>query len=65
MEIKVELLLLKKKQIDLLFELNNRGIRCSAQELSMALRGCPRPKFDKMRAMSEEIIKEWKAAVAT
>lgn len=60
MEIKVELLRLNKKQQDLIIELNKRGLKCSQQEVSCALRGLPRPKFDSIRQKSEEIIDEWK-----
>ena len=60
MEIKVELIRLNKKQQDLIIELNKRGVNCSQQEVSCALRGLPRPKFDKIREESERIINEWK-----
>lgn len=60
MEIKVELLRLNKKQQDLIIELNKRGLKCNQQEVSCALRGLPRPKFDLIRQKSEEIINEWK-----
>jgi hypothetical protein len=60
MEIKVELLRLGKLQKDLILELNKRGINCAQQEVSSALAGLPRPKFDRIRAESEKIIEEWK-----
>ena len=60
MEIKVELIRLNKKQQDLIIELNNRGLKCNQQEVSCALRGLPRPKFDLIRAKAEEVINDWK-----
>ena len=60
MEIKVELIKLGKKQQDLIIELNKRGLKCTQQEVSCALRGIPRPKFDLIRAKAEEIIDDWK-----
>ena len=66
MNIRAELFNLNKKQIDLVFEINKRdlGYTVSANDMSSALRGLPRPKFDKIRADSEMIINEWKAAAS-
>ena len=61
MQVKVELLKLGKKQIDLVYELNKRGLSVQASDLSLALKGLPRPKYDAIREMSEKIISEWKA----
>lgn len=62
MELKVELLRLNRKQTELAIILNKRGIKCSQQEVSAAMCGLPRPKFDRIREESEKIINEWKAA---
>ena len=64
MEYKVELLRLGKKQLDLVKEINSRnlGYKCNIVEMSNAVNGAPRPKFDKIRADAETIINEWKAA---
>lgn len=60
MEIKIELLRLGKKQIDLCKELNRRGISCCSSDLSYALNNVPRPKYDQLRAESEKVINDWK-----
>ena len=64
MNIKVELLNLNKRQIDLIIEINKRnlGYTVSTSDMSFALKGLPRPKYDRIRADSENIINEWKAA---
>lgn len=60
MELKVELMRLGKKQIDLCKELNRRGVRCCSSDLSYALNDVPRPKYDELREESAKIIGEWK-----
>jgi hypothetical protein len=60
MEIKIELLRLGKKQIDLCKELNRRGISCCSSDLSYALNNVPRPKYDQLRTESEKVINDWK-----
>ena len=64
MNIKVELMLLDKRQVDLLLELNKRdlGYTVNTTDISLSLKGVQRPKYDKIRADSEVIINEWKAA---
>lgn len=62
MEIKIELLKLEKRQVDLVNELKKRGITTTPQEMSSALRGLPRPKFEQIRKESEKIIEEWQKA---
>lgn len=66
MEYKIELLKLGKRQIDLISEINSRdfGLKCSVQDMSYALKGTERPKYDKIREASEKIINEWKAAAS-
>ena len=59
MEIKIELLKLGKRQVDLVPELKKRGITTNPPELSNALRGLPRPKFEQIREESMKIIEEW------
>ena len=61
MEYKIELLKLGKTQRDLILELKDRGIICTPPEMSTALSGVVRPKFDAIRKASEEIIAEWKS----
>ena len=60
MEIKIELMRLGKKQVDLCKELNKRGIKCCRSDLSYALNDLPRPKYDQLREESEKIVNEWK-----
>lgn len=66
MNIKVELMKLNKRQVDLLLEINklNLGYTVSTTDISLALKGVQRPKYDKIRADSETIINEWKAAAS-
>ncbi|MBQ1984844.1 MAG: hypothetical protein II230_00875 [Clostridia bacterium] len=66
MEYKIELLKLGKTQVDLINEINSRdlGFKSSVQDMSYALKGTSRPKYDKIRAASENIINEWKAAAS-
>lgn len=60
MEYKIELLKLGKKQVDLIREISARGIRVDQSELSLALSGLKRPKYDLIRDEAEKIIEEWK-----
>lgn len=62
--LRVELLKLNKRQVDLLQEINSRnlGYTVTTTDVSYALKGLLRPKYDKIRADSEMIIREWKAA---
>lgn len=60
MELKIELMKLGKKQVDVAEELNKRGIVVTMPELSSALAGRPRPKFDAIREATAELIEEWK-----
>lgn len=66
MNIKVELMQLNKRQVDLILELNRRdlGYMVSTTDMSLSLKGVQRPKYDKIRAASEVIINEWKAAAS-
>lgn len=61
MEYKIELLKLGKTQRDLIKGLASRGIITNPPEMSTALSGVARPKFDDIRKASEEIIAEWKS----
>ena len=40
------------------------GIKCNMNDMCYALKGTPRPKYDKVREASEIIINEWKAAAS-
>lgn len=62
MEIKIELLKVGKKQTDLVKALNEKGIKTTTQEVSSAVNGFPRPKFDRIREESMKIIEEWQKA---
>ena len=66
MNIKVELMALNKRQLDLILELNRRslGYTVTTTDVSCALKGLQRPKYDKIRSDSETIINEWKAAAS-
>lgn len=66
MNIKVELMQLNKRQVDLIAELNSRnlGYMVNTTDMSLSLRGVQRPKYDKIRADSEVVINEWKAAAS-
>lgn len=66
MNIKVELMQLNKRQVDLILEINKRdlGYTVNTTDMSFALKGLARPKYDKIRADSENIINEWKAAAS-
>lgn len=67
MEYKIELLRLGKSQVNLMDAINSReefGIKCNMNDMCYALKGTPRPKYDKVRAASEVIINEWKAAAS-
>lgn len=65
MNIKISLLELSKKQIDLIPELMKRGININACDLSRALNDnvYHTPKMQKVREISEEIIEAWKSEV--
>ena len=57
---------LGKTQINLMNEINSRdefGLICTMTDVSYALKGTPRPKYDKIRNAAEQIINEWKAVV--
>lgn len=61
MEIKIELMRLKKTQKDLITELQNSGIRVTPCEMSNSLNGVL--KTDKAETLineSEKIIEKWK-----
>lgn len=62
MNIKISLMELGKKQIDLIPELTKRGINISSCDLSRALNDnvYHTPKLKKVREFSEEIIEDWK-----
>ena len=62
MNIKISLMELGKKQIDLIPELTKRGINISPCDLSRALNDnvYHTPKLKKVREFSEEIIEDWK-----
>jgi hypothetical protein len=62
MEYKVELMRLGKRQVDVIKALATKGIYTDASDLSLALNGLPRPKFDLLRTETEKIIEEWKKA---
>jgi hypothetical protein len=64
MNIRVELFQLNKRQVDLIQEINKRdlGYKVTTTDMSYALKGLSRPKYDKIREDSEVIINEWKAA---
>ena len=64
MEYRLELMKLGKKQVDLVKTINSRdlGYSVTVTEMSMALNGLTRPKFERIRQDSEKIIDEWKAA---
>jgi len=65
MNIKIELIKLGKKQVDLLPELRARGFNVRACELSQAINDkIPKPpKWAKLREAVLEIIAEWEKAV--
>lgn len=62
MEIKIILIQLGKKQVDLLPELRARGFNVRACELSQAINDkTPKPpKWEKIHNAVLEIIEEWK-----
>lgn len=62
MNIKISLLELGKRQIDLIPELTKRGININACDLSRALNDnvYHSPKLKRVREFSEEIIEDWK-----
>ncbi len=59
-KIKARLAELGKKQVDLIPELEKRGLKVSPAELSGAILGrVKQPKADKVLSASNEIISEW------
>lgn len=56
---------LGKKQTDVIVELHKRGYNVSIPDMSRAMNGIPRPKYDEVRRRTRELIEEWKAAEAT
>lgn len=66
MNFKVELVALNKRQLDLILEINRRslGYTVTTTDVSCALRGLQRPKYDRIRTDAETIINEWKAAAS-
>lgn len=59
-EIKVRLVKLGKKQVDLIPELAKRGIKVDPTELSYAIRGITQtPKSAKILSAANEIVSEW------
>lgn len=60
MDIKIKLLQLKKKQVDLLFELRKRKYKIQRSELSEILSGVLRtPKAEEITRAVEDIIFDW------
>lgn len=60
MEMKVELMKLGKKQIDVIKILNEKGLHVSACDMSSALAGFNTPKMQKIREETEKLINIWK-----
>lgn len=60
MEYKIELIRLGKTQVELVKAISERGIRVDASELSLALSGKERAKYDLLREEAGKIIEEWK-----
>lgn len=59
-EIKIRLITLGKRQIDLIPELRKRGVSAAPCEISQAFNSEYSPqKYQKIRSYSEEIIHEW------
>lgn len=59
-KIKVRLVELGKKQVDLIPELAKRGIKVDPTELSYAIRGITQtPKSGKILSSVNEIVSEW------
>lgn len=63
MNIKIELLMLGKKQVDLIPVLEERGIKTMPSDISAAInegRYYHQPRMVKIRTAILEIIEEWK-----
>ena len=61
MEIKIELLKLKKRQVDLIAELQKLGHKVTPADLSSYLSGALKtPKAEAVIEDSERIIEKWK-----
>lgn len=59
-KIKVRLAELGKKQVDLIPELEKRGLKANPTELSYAIRGITQsPKSGKILSAANEIVSEW------
>lgn len=64
MNIKIALIELGKKQVDLLPGLKERGFKVSACDISKAINETQdQPKMQKLRDAVVEIIEDWKKAV--
>lgn len=62
-KIKVRLVELGKKQVDLIPELAKRGMKVNPTELSLAILGkSQQPKASKILSAANEIISEWERA---
>ena len=57
--IKGRLATLGKKNADIISELCDRGISCSASEFSVAIHGDSTPKSDRICSLADEIISGW------
>lgn len=61
MELKIELMKLKKTQKDLIAELQNNGIKVTPAEMSIAINGIMNtPKGKMLVTETEKIIERWK-----
>lgn len=60
MDIKIELLKLRKSQNDLKLRLYEKGIRATSAQICLALNDDQMPKSELIRNKSREIIAEWK-----
>lgn len=64
MNIKIKLIQLKKKQVDLLFELRKRKYKIQRSELSEILSGVLRtPKAEEITRAVEDIISDWEKEI--
>ena len=59
MSIKMRLLVLKKKQVDLLPALSSIGVVVDAPELSRAINGCPQPRYEAIRKAVDIVLTAW------
>lgn len=57
--IKGRLATLGRKNIDVMNEIRNRGISCSASEFTIAIHGGTAPKHDRICSLADEIISGW------